>query len=103
MFDQFGRYYPGNQQFPNMIPQRTEIVRVNGRNGAEAYQMAPNSSALLLDETAAIVWFKQTDGAGYPNLTPYSITPYQPEPQISTRDLLDRIEKLEAKFNESDS
>ncbi len=36
-------------------PQRQEVVRVNGRNGANAYQMAPNSSILLLDETAPII------------------------------------------------
>lgn len=35
--------------------QRQEVVRVNGRNGANAYQMAPNSSILLLDETAPII------------------------------------------------
>ena len=53
--------YP--QSYPNGIygssfnsqiqPQvRSEIVKVNGENGARAYQLAPNSSALLLDESA---------------------------------------------------
>ena len=42
----------GNASFMN---QRQEIVRVNGKNGADAYQMAPNSSILLLDETAPII------------------------------------------------
>ena len=42
----------GNVSFMN---QRQEIVRVNGKNGADAYQMAPNSSILLLDETAPII------------------------------------------------
>lgn len=45
----------------NTTLQRQEVIRVNGRNGAEAYQMAPNSSILLLDETAPIVWLKTTD------------------------------------------
>ena len=30
--------------------QRCEIIRVNGKEGAEAYPMAQNSSILLLDE-----------------------------------------------------
>lgn len=56
---------------------RQEVVRVNGRNGAEAYQMAPNSSVLLLDETAPIIWLKTTDGASYPTITGYKITPIE--------------------------
>lgn len=77
-----------------------EIVKVNGRGGAEAFQMAPNSSVLLLDETGPIVWLAMTDGAGYKTITPYSITPYQPEPEIDTKSLLARIEKLEAIIND---
>ena len=50
----------------NFYPVTARIVRVSGRPGAEAYQMAPNSEVLLLDETAPIVWLKTTDGAGYP-------------------------------------
>lgn len=74
--------------------QKTEVTRVNGEGGANAYQMPPNSSALLLDATAPIVWLKTTDGAGYPSLTPYSITPYKP---VNT--LEQRISKLEEIIN----
>mgnify|MGYP003311272107 CR=1 FL=1 len=42
--------------------------------------MAPNSEALLLDTTDAIVWLAQTDGAGYKTVTPYSVIPYRKEP-----------------------
>lgn len=42
-----------------------EVIKVNGRGGANAFQMGPNSSILLLDETDNIVWLAQTDGAGY--------------------------------------
>ena len=90
--------------YPQMYPwnpptSRTEIVRVNGENGARTYQLAPNSSILLLDETAPLVWLAQTDGAGYKTLTPYTITPYQPEPPIDVRSLDDRIKKLEELIN----
>lgn len=79
--------------------QRQEVVKVSGRNGAEAYQMTPNSSALLLDDSSPIVWLKTTDGAGYPTLTPYSITPYKPEPEVDIKSLEMRIAKLEEMFN----
>lgn len=97
MFNQYGAY-PGYGYQP--MPQRMEIVRVNGRAGAEAYQMAPNSDALLLDTSAPIIWLKKTDGAGYATCEPYSITPYQPESQISTGDLLARIERIEGILND---
>ena len=57
---------------------KQEVVRINGQNGAQAYQMAPNSSALLLDVSAPLVWLVQSDGAGYKTCTPYTIAPYEP-------------------------
>lgn len=81
-----------NNQYSN---NKLEIVKVNGENGARAYQMPPNSSILLLDETAPIIWLKTTDGASYPTLTPYNITPYKPDPPIDVNNLENRIKRLE--------
>lgn len=88
----YGQY---GQQPSQNTSLRSEVIRVNGRNGAEAYQLAANSSILLLDESAPIVWLKTTDGAGYPTITPYSITPYQPEPQIDVKSLEARVASIE--------
>lgn len=76
-----------------------QIVKVNGENGARAYQLPPNGSILLLDETAPIVWLKQTDGAGYPTVTPYKIEPYVKPEEPSLEALIKRIEKLEGMIN----
>ena len=87
---------------------RYEIIRVNGENGAKAFQMAPNSNILLLDENDPIIWLAQTDGAGYKTVTPYQITPYQPDPVIDPQteqtlkmlnDMDQRIKELEEKVN----
>lgn len=86
-----------NPTYP--MSQRQEVVKVNGKQGAETYQMAANSSALLLDESAPIVWLAQTDGAGYKTVTPYSITPYQPEKPVDLKSLQERVEMLEAVIN----
>ena len=80
---------------------RQEIIKVNGENGARAFQMMPNSSALLLDETNPIVWLVQTDGAGYKTATAYTITPYQPESKVDVISLESRISRLERIINES--
>lgn len=72
-----------------------EVIRVNGRAGAEAFQMGENSSVLLLDETANIIWFAQTDGAGYKTLTPFTITQYVEQPPVDVNVLNDRVAQLE--------
>ena len=78
-----------------------QIVQVSGENGARAYQMPPNSSTLLLDNTDSIVWLVQTDGAGYKTVTPYTITPYIPEPPIDIKSLEERIASLEVAVKEA--
>jgi hypothetical protein len=76
-----------------------QITRVNGRNGADALRLAPNSSVLLMDENDPIVWLKVTDGAGYATVTPYSIAPYQAAAPVDVNSLEERVKRLEEKLN----
>ena len=95
-FNPYQGVNPNYLQQPNtraVVP--TQIVRVNGRGGAEAYQMAANSSVLLLDETQAVVWLKQTDGAGYASLTAYDITQHEEQAPVDLRNIEQRISNLE--------
>jgi hypothetical protein len=99
------QFYPpqyGQPQF-QQVPRKTEIIHVNGRNGVDAFQMMPNSQALLLDDTAPIVWLVQTDGAGYKTATPYSVTPYQPEPEIDLKEIDARLRRIEEVMNNEKS
>ncbi len=109
MPNQTGQVYPGGymdpysarlaalQQPQMQAPQNYDIIQVHGEPGARAFRMAPNSRCLLLDDTAPIVWLAQTDGAGYPTLTPYSITPYQQaQPVQANSDIENRLSRLEA-------
>lgn len=98
-FNNFNNYNNNNRMWGNTMLPRYEIVQVNGENGANAFQMGPNSKTLLLDESAPIVWFVQTDGAGYKTVTPYSISPYQAAPKIDLNALEARITSLEEKIN----
>lgn len=98
----------GQPQTYPQTPRKTEIIHVNGQNGAQAFQMLPNSQALLLDDTAPLIWLAQTDGAGYKTITPYTIAPYQPEPEIDLKNIDERLKKIEevmynAKSNASSS
>lgn len=78
---------------------KLEVIRVNGRNGAEAFQMPPNSSIILLDESAPLIWLKMTDGAGYPTLTPYRIEPVKSELAPDVSSLEARIKRLEERLD----
>ena len=88
---------PQIQQAPVMVP--TQVVRVNGENGARAYQLGANSSALLLDESGTAVWLVTTDGAGYKTVAPYDIKPHQNTPSPDYGALENRIKKLEEIIN----
>lgn len=102
-----GMIQNGNQNMPNnflnpnfgyRLP-KLEIVKVNGEAGARNFKMAPNSSALLADETAPMIWFVQTDGAGYLTATPYDISPHQTTPPIDVNELAQRVAQLEELIN----
>ena len=91
-----------NMQFfgnnTNFLP-RYEVIQVNGENGVNAFQMGPNSSVLLLDTSAPIVWLVQTDGAGYKSKTPYDITPHQAVSPVDINQLQQRVAQLEDLIN----
>lgn len=84
---------------PSAVPQppqmAQQVVRVNGEGGARMLSLAPNSSALVLDETAPLVWLIVTDGAGYKTVSPYAISEYKTESGPTLQDLADRIKRLE--------
>ena len=80
-------------------PQRQEVTKVNGENGARAFPMGANSSALLLDESGLLVWLVTTDGAGYKTVAPYDISPHKPDPKPDFDDIEQRVKRLEEFIN----
>lgn len=94
------------QQWGQPALPKMELVRVNGKGGAEAFQIGANSQALLLDENNPIVWLVSTDGAGFKTVTPYDIKLHEDTPEVSTEmetlmNLQNRIENLERMVNEN--
>lgn len=103
-------YFPANQyqqtfgmmgQQPQQMSPQMQVTRVNGENGARAYQIGANSSALLLDESGTLVWLVTTDGAGYKTIAPYDITPHQATPTPDYSNLEARIARLEGMINDT--
>ena len=56
---------PQNMFSPQLEPAQN-LVRVNGVDGAKAYQMPANSTVALFDANEDIMYIKTTDGAGFP-------------------------------------
>ena len=102
----FQRMPMNYQQMRNMMSQpiqqssqgSSKIDRVNGKEGAEAYFLMPNSEVLLLDTTNPIIWLKQTDSAGYGTVTGFNVIPLKDDADVSQNDysaLEQRIANIE--------
>ena len=98
-------YNPALMQYLGIPAQRPmpkqEVVKVNGENGARAYQIGANSSALLLDESGKMVWLVVSDGAGYKTVAAYDIMPHEEPPAPNFADLESRIANLERMMNDA--
>ena len=75
LLDQNQYYNPqmNNQQIYPQI-QTQNLIRVNGIEGAKAYQMSANSIVSLFDANDDIMYIKSTDGAGFPSIRTFSFT-----------------------------
>ena len=68
----YGYYPPMQSPFGQQVPimpqvpaqQDQDIQYVNGKSGAEEYQMFPNKKAILMDANEARFYIKQTDANG---------------------------------------
>lgn len=56
-------------------PTAPQLIRVTGIDGARAYQMPPNAAVPLFDGNEDLLYVKTTDGAGFPTIRIFAITP----------------------------
>lgn len=102
--NQFNQYNNPNPQV-NMLPAQ-RVIQVSGKASVDTIRMAPNSSVLLMDTTAPLVWLCVSDGVGRVTATPYDITEHKDEEPARNSDLESRVSnvelmlsKLEGKIN----
>ena len=64
------QYYNPQMNNQQIFPQEQtqNLIRVNGIDGAKAYQMNANSTVALFDSNEDIMYIKNTDGAGFPSI-----------------------------------
>lgn len=91
-------------QFPQQLnqPQMStqNLIRVNGIDGAKAYQMPANSTVALFDNNEDIMYIKTTDGAGFPAIRTFAFNevvrntnPIQDTTDYVTRDEFNKLKE----------
>ena len=83
----------------NVLPQQ-QIIQVNGKASVDTIQLAPNSSILLMDTSAPIVWMCVSDGIGKVTATPYDIVIHQEEPPVNMKNIEQRLTNIESAITE---
>lgn len=83
----------------NVLPQQ-QIIQVNGKASVDTIQLAPNSSILVMDTSAPIVWMCVSDGVGKVTSTPYDIVVHEEKPPIDISDVEKRLENVEKFINQ---
>ena len=105
-------YNPYQQQFSmyqnpqNILPQQ-QIMQSNGKPTFDTFRMSPNSSILIADTSAPVVWKCVSDGLGNVTSEAFDITPHKEEPALDAvsvtailTEMNERITKLEEMNND---
>ena len=107
-------YNPYQTQFfqntQSILPQQ-QIMQSNGKPTFDTFRMSPNSSILIADTSAPIVWRCTSDGLGNVTSEAFDITPHKDASVLDVASITailtemnTRITKLEEMNNEkSDS
>lgn len=89
-------YQPYQQYQPPQMQQ--QVLRANGKASVDAIKLAPNSSVLVMDTTAPIVWLCVADSLGNCTSTAYDITPHIDAPPVDMGSIEQRLATLEKKM-----
>lgn len=86
-------YYPYQQT------QTQTLLKVNGIEGARAYQMQPNSVLALFDANEDVFYVKSSDAGGFSTVTAYAFKKLeqptaQPNAEYVTRKEFDELKEL---------
>lgn len=97
MYNNPYQYNPYQNYFQqqNILPQQ-QITQVNGKASVDTIQLAPNSSILVMDTSAPIVWMCVSDGVGKVTSTPYDITIHKDAPPVDMQSIEARLAKVES-------
>ena len=106
-YQQYQNGIPTQNQQNNMLPPM-KILEANGKASIDALKLSPDSSVLIADTTAPIVWRCVSDSLGNVTATPWDISPHKTESQIKEEnmgaailDINARLKRLEEEYGKS--
>ena len=86
----FNNYtYPNYTQYSN---NNTNLIFVNGLEGARGYRIRPQQTMLLIDSTQSRIYLKSTDNLGIETMKTYSIAEVENKEETDVDDRLNKIE-----------
>lgn len=90
--------------YNNVLPPQ-QILQANGKASIDNLRMSPNSSVLIADQTAPIVWKCVSDGLGNVTAEAFDILPHKDQAQIEQEnmnallvDMNERLKRLEGYY-----
>jgi hypothetical protein len=98
MYPSFNPYgvMPMPYQPPRPALPQQQVITVAGPDSLAQIQMGPNSTQLVMEQAAPVVYLVQTDGVGKVSWTAYDITPHKDAAQVQQESIDKRIAALEA-------
>lgn len=90
--------YPNYNQYNN---NDTNLIFVNGLEGARGYRIRPQQTILLVDSTQSRIYLKSTDNLGIETMKTYSITEVENKDTTDVETRLDKIEDNLTKIMET--
>ena len=88
--------YQNNMQYQQMNQSMQGLIRVNGIDGARAYQMSANSQVALFDANEDLMYVKCTDGAGFPSIRTFRFVEVTDTNQINNNNDYVSREEMES-------
>ena len=90
--------YPNYNQYNN---NDTNLIFVNGLEGARGYRIRPQQTILLVDSTQSRIYLKSTDNLGIETMKTYSIAEVENKETTDVETRLDKIEDNLTKIMET--
>ena len=82
-------------------PQRQELIKVNGIEGAKNYPLSPGSTVALFDAESDIMYIKTMDAGGFPSIRTFAFSETTSKPVDATESRLSAIEREIAQLKEA--
>lgn len=84
--------------YQNML-QPQQILQANGKASIDALRLAPNSSVLIADSTAPIIWKCVSDSLGNVTATAFDITLHKDEAQVEKEQTVEKLNEIVERLN----